>query len=358
MKRNYLNQIVSLLLISLTVVFVSCKKDKLTEHNPMPTKQEVKMDPQVEAIVKRINTFGRQLEDVKRGVYRNESYVDIDSTMWNIEALFNSTFSMPDENYVEKRIQELYFDLSMHRGNKLSIYDVNTLYEDIIQSVKEAYINDGIYEDKGLMSIIVDKDHCDSRAAKLKVTVVSGRTNANMTPSLEFYFGGPFDIDGCWYYGEFGGTCDDPFLLTDAAEALEGALNKNHGTLPLSEENKNIYVDLTMISTKGTEYRRDNGEPYTFYEVNCNHEDLYLTGKELNEYYYWEKQMILNCVPNDPQFMQVLPQDPTFVEINIDGLSYMSGKDMFYYHNHDILYGTKCEVPRSVIGKTMNILNY
>lgn len=316
------------------------------------------MSPHVEYVVKRIKTFERQLDDVKRGVCRNDSYIDVDSAMWNIESLFNSTFSMPDEKYVEKKIQELTFDINDHRDNKLSMYEVNALYENIIRSVKDAYINDGIDEDKDLMSIIVDKDCCDTRAVQLKVTVVSGRTNATVTPSLELYYGGPFDINDCWYYGEFGGTCDDPFLLTDAAEVLEEALNKNYGNTQVLEENKNLYVDLTMISLKCNEYKRSNGEPYMFYKVNCNKDDLYLTGKELNEYYYWEKRMIFEDVLKDPQFVKVLPQDPTFIEINIDGLSYMSGKNVFYYHHHDILYGTKCEVPRSVIGKTKNILNY
>ncbi len=358
MKRNYLNQITSLFLLLFVMAFVSCKKDKLTEPKVSQTKQESSLSPQAEYIVKRIKTFERQLDDVKRGVCRNDSYIDIDSAMWNIESLFNSTFSMPDEKYVEKKIQELTFDVNVHRDNKLSMYEVNALYENVIRSVKEAYINDGIYEDKGLMSIIVDKGYCDSRAVKLKVTVVSGRTDAVKTPTPDLYFGGPFDVNGCWYYGEFGGTCDDPFLLTDAAEVLEEALNRNYGNASSLEGNKNIYVDLTMISLTGNEYKRNNGEPYVFYKLNCNQEDLYLTGKELNEYYYWERQMIFDDVLKDPQFVQVLPQDPTFIEINIDGLSYMNGKDMCYYHRHDILYGTKCEVPRSVIGKTRNILNY
>mgnify|MGYP003289878440 FL=1 len=358
MKRNYFNQITTLLLVSLIIVFVSCKKDKLTEPNVSRHKDEVKVDSKAESIVKRIKTFERQLDDVKRGVYRNDSYIDIDSAMWNIESLFNTTFSMPDENYVEKKIQELTFDIGVHRDNKLSMYDVTALYDDIIRSVKDAYINDGIESDKGLMSIVVGKNNCDTRAVKLKVTVITGRTNTVKQQLPGVYFGGPFKADECWYYGEFGGSCDDPFVMSDAAEQLEKVLNINCGSSASSVDNENIYVDLTMISLKGNEYKGNNGESYMFYKVNSSPDELYLTGKELNEYYNWEKQIIFNEVLKDPKYAEVLPEDPTFIEINIDGLSSMSGKNMIYYHHHDILYGTKCEVPRVLLGSPKNILNY
>ncbi len=356
MKRNYLKQISFLLLLSLVVVFVSCKKERLTDPH-VSQSQDKDMSLRTEAIVKRIKSFESNLNNIKRGV-GDDTYIDVDSAMWNIEALFNSTFSMPDEKYEEKRIQELTFDIGVRRDNRLSMREVNVLYEDIIRSVKEAYINDGIDENKGLMSIIVDKEVGTTRSAKLKVTVVTGRTSTVKEPTMEVYFGGPFALDGCWYYGEFGGSCDDPFLLTDAAELLEDALNKYCGdTLP-ADEYKNIYVDLTMISLKGNEYKGADGDSYMFYKENCAPEELYLTGKELNEYYYWEKRIILNEVPSDSRFASVMPSDPSFIEVNIDGLSQMGGVNTIYYHHHDILYGTKCVVSRYVMGTTKNILNY
>lgn len=359
MKRIYFNQIVSLFLIVLFVFTVSCKKDKLTEPTPSSHVDDLKMDPKAESVVKRIKTFEKQLDAIKRGAYRGESYIDVDSAMWNIEALFNSTFSMPDENYVEKKIQEFTLDVDMYRNNKLSMHDVNVLYDNVIKSVKEAYINDGIDSDKGLMSIIVDKGFADTRSAKVKVTVISGRTNTVINPQMpELYLGTPFNINSCWYFGEFGGSCDDPFLSTDAAEQLERVLNTSCGDVASFENNKNLYVDLTMISLRGNEYKHSNGDYYMFYKVNCSQEDLYLTGKVLNEYYYWEKQMILNKVINDPRYATILPKDPVFIEINIDGLSMMSGNNMIYYHQHDILYGAKYEVPRNVLGSPKNILNY
>ena len=361
MKRIYLNQIVSLFLIVLFVFTVSCKKDKLTDPDYSRTKNVTNKESEAEAIVKRIKTFERQLSDVKRGVLRNESYIDVDSAMWNIEALFNSTFSMPDEKYVEKKIQDLYFDLSVHRDNKLSIYEVNTLYENIIRSVKDAYINDGIDHDKGLMSIIVNKDYSKTRNGKLQVTLITGKTSkldASIPP--EKYIDGPFNDEDCWYFGEYGGSCDDPFLMTDAAELLEDTLNYYYGNTVSSKSSNyiNLYVDMTIISLKGNEYKRDNGDNCLFYKVNCDQEELYLTGKELNEYYYWEKQVIFNKILNDSKYVSVLPNNPCLLEVNIDGLSSMSGNNIVYNHEHNILFGTKYELAKSVMGSFQDILCY
>lgn len=363
MKRNYLKQITSLFLLSLLVGFIviSCKKDKLTEPKYTQAQEEQFSDSKTELIVKRIKKFESQLNEFKSGTQRQDYYVDIDSAMWNIEALFNTTFAMPDAKYVDKKIQELTFDIDVHRDNKFSMKEVNVLYDDIIESVRNAYINDGFTENKGLMSIVVDKGGFDTRAAKLKVTLISGRMNnvTNPNPPIEVMVNGPFDFEGCWYFGEYGGTCDDPFAMVDAAELLEDTINYFCGSYSTlnSAGNRNIYVDMTIISLEGDEYMY-NGNYRLFYKKNCDSKDLYLTGNDMNIYYFDERNVILSSVPNDPQYKTVLPEDPTFIEVNIDGLSYMEGNDIIYNHHHDILYGTKCEVSKSLFGSAKNILNF
>lgn len=362
MKRNYLNQLTSLILVSLIAVslLLSCKKDKLTDSNETYTENESYTESNSEAVVKRIKTFESQLEAVRSGAQRQESYIDIDSAVWNIEALFNSTFSMPDGNYIEKKTQELTFDIKVHRNNKFSMNDVNVLYEDIIESVRDAYINDGFEDDKGIMYIIVDNANSDTRAAQLKVTLVSGRTNTKPKTYIETIVAGPFDFSGCWYYGEYGGTCDDPFVMIDAAELLEDTVNYFYGSDASSlksSNNRNIYVDLAVISLNGNEYPY-NGVYNLFYKKNCAKEDLYLTGADLNGYYFEERNVIFGKVPKDPRFKSMLPENPTFIEIDITGVCSMEGDDVIYNHQHNILYGTKCEVSKNVMGNTKNIIDY
>ena len=87
-------------------------------------------------------------------------------------------------------------------------------------------------------------------------------------------------------------------------------------------------------------------------------EELYLTGKELNEYYYWEKQVIFNKILDDSKYVSVLPNNPCLLEINIDGLSSMSGNNIVYNHEHNILFATKYELAKSVMGSFQDILCY
>lgn len=362
MKRFFSNRI-TLLIISVfvfTSVFVACKKDKLTEPQS-PKKEETYSDDKTKSVVKRIKSFENQLKNIKEGTCRQDFYIDVDSAMWNIEALFNATFSSPDEKYADKKIQELSFDIDIHRDNKLSMRAVNSLYDEIIMSVREAYINDGFTHDKGLMSIVVKRDGLGTRAAKLNVTVISGtttRTQSTEQPQLIEY--GPFKSSACWYYGEYGGSCDDPNLLTDAAELLEDTINYFYGYVPAmkSYSNRNIYVDMTFIQLNGNEYKFDNGKYYLFYKNNCDKDELYLNGEELNRYYSNIKKVIFSKVPNDPRYVPELPKDPSFMEINIDGLRTISGNDVVYNHQCYILYGSKCEVSRNEMGSVKDILTY
>ena len=148
--------------------------------------------------------------------------------------------------------------------------------------------------------------------------------------------------------------------MTDAAELLEDTLNYYYGNTVSSKSSNyiNLYVDMTIISLKGNEYKRDNGDNCLFYKVNCDQEELYLTGKELNEYYYWEKQVIFNKILNDSKYVSVLPNNPCLLEVNIDGLSSMSGNNIVYNHEHNILFATKYELAKSVMGSFQDILCY
>lgn len=358
MKRNFLNQIVlcvSLIFTSL-VVFISCKKDKLTEP-PQNTNQEVATyDFKTNQVVQRIKRFDNQLKKVKQGVCRSNHLVDVDSTIWNMESLFNVTYSSPDENYVDKKIQELSFTINLI-DNKLSIIDVGNLYDEIVMSVREAYRNDGITTDKSLMSLFLKKEEMRSGELKVRAVVVSGRTNEQQHDYEPILYG-PFDADECWYYGELGGSCDDPYILTDAAELLEDTINYIHGYKPEKNSTcRNIYVNLMSVNLSGNEYwDKNNNEYYIFYKEDCEPEELYLDVNELNKYYYNELKVIKDFVPKDPKYMSMFGDDYVFMEINIDGICAYQEKTINQHQNY-IFYGSPYTVNKNEFGSTMNLLN-
>ena len=128
MKPNH-PKLFTLLIIGvlLSVGFVACKKDKITEPLTNDEKQEI-YDSKTNQIVQRIKRFDNQLKEIKQGTYRGDNYINADSAIWNIEALFNTTYSFPDKKFVEKKVHELSFEIDVN-NDMLSMKDVNELYD-------------------------------------------------------------------------------------------------------------------------------------------------------------------------------------------------------------------------------------
>ena len=152
MKLNHFNRIVfiSIGVFTLMLSCLSCEKDKLTESS-IDISDEMNTDVEANLIVQRIKRFDNQIKEVKNGAYRGNEFMNADSALWNIESLFNVTYSFPDKNYVEKKIHELSFTIDAD-NDMLSIKEVSVLYDQIVASVKEAYRNDGIMTDPDIVA--------------------------------------------------------------------------------------------------------------------------------------------------------------------------------------------------------------
>lgn len=359
MKRNRINRIL-LIFISVTALalsFLSCEKDKLTEPAIGIDSEITTSDIKTDLIVQRIKRFENQIKEVKNGTYRGVEYLDADSALWNIESLFNTTYSFPDKNYVDKKMHELSFFIDVD-DEMLSMKDVCLLYDEIIVAVTDVYKNDGFVTNKGLMSLFINKGESRSGELNVKVLAVTGRTDCHQVEYEPVLFG-PFDYDECWYYGEYGGTCDDSYILNDAAELIEDTINYNYGYKPKTKLNyRNIYVDMSYVTLDGNEYwDENNNEYYIFYKTNCDKDELYLDGNELNKYYYNEIRIIKDVIPNDPKYSSMFSEGVEFMEINIDGTKIYKDNDIIYNHQNYIFYGMSCLVDNKVLGNPVDLLN-
>ena len=358
MKRIYLKKGIFIILPVLAVVafFVACKKDKLTDpeyyehHNHNEDKTS-------DYVVNRIMKFDNKLKQIKQGLYRDISNISADSALWDIESLFNATFSFPDRNYVEKKIQKLSFNIDIYDGEYLKMEDVSDLYDDIIISVREAYRNDGIESDKSLMSIVINKGEIISDKLYVDLLMVSGRA-AKKQYNYKAELWGPFKDDDCWYFGEYGGSCDDPSIVYDAAKALEDVINFNYGNRQEeTSAHRNIYVNMTNISLSGNEYWNERlNDYYLYYKVNCPDSLLYLDHNELNKYYHNIRDVIFNVIPNDVKYSSVLPISCEFMEICIDGMFSMEGKNTIHNHNTNVIYGNKHVISKIEMGPAVDLL--
>ena len=357
MKRIHLRRcIVILPILAIAVIIASCKKDKLTEPDDV-NYQNSNSDRMSEYIVNRIKRFDNQLKLIKQGSCRDDSSIAVDSALWNIESLFNATFSFPDRIYVEKRIQELSFKIDVDKDGFLKVHDVSDLYDDIIASVRDAYRNDGFSNDKSLMSIVIKKGNIISGELHFKLLLISGRTAKNQS-NIEAEACGLFKADDCWYFGEYGGSCDDPNIVYDAAKALENIINFNYGNkLEESSGYRNLYVNMTNISLEGNEYWNDRlNDYYIYYKVNCPDSLLYLDYRELNKYLLNMCDVIFRIVPYDSKYSSVLTPTSDFIEVSMEGLFSIDGNNTICNHNTNILYGDKYVVSKLSIGSAVDLL--
>ena len=357
MKPNH-PKLFTLLIIGvlLSVGFVACKKDKITEPLTNDEKQEI-YDSKTNQIVQRIKRFDNQLKEIKQGTYRGDNYINADSAIWNIEALFNTTYSFPDKKFVEKKVHELSFEIDVN-NDMLSMKDVNELYDEIITTVREEYRNDGFTHDKALMSLFVSKNETRSGRLCVDVVAVTGKTDNHQIDYKPFLHG-PFSYDACWFFGEYGGSCDNPDVLTDAAELLEDTINYYHGYKPQECSNRrNIYVNMIYVPLKGNEYwDKNNNEYYIFYKEDCDKDELYIDGNKLNHYYQNELKVIKEFVPKDSEFSYMFADDVMFMEINIDGMTTSEANSTIYNHQNYIFYGTNCSVKQDEFGSPIDLLN-
>lgn len=357
MKRNFLKRIVLITIgvLTMTSVMIACKKDKLTETPEQNKTQISTCDAEAKHIIKRIKNFDNQLKVIKQGAVKQESFLEVDSALWDIESLFNMKYSFPDKRYVERKIHELSFTVNV-QDDKINMTDVVQLYDDIHYSVREVYSNDGYYTNKGLLSVILQKGELRSNELDVKVIAITGKT-ADYDDDNKPVLHGPFDYDECWYFGEYGGSCYDNTILSDAAKILQDTINYYHGNTPINNKlYRNIYIDMTIADVLANQYWNDKtNDYYLYYKVNPDSCDLYLDGNELNHYYYNELEVIMDLVPQDSQYK--LPEDAVFVEILIDGVSQYT-RDYICSHNNYILYAKRYLVESEQVGCPVDLLQY
>lgn len=358
MKRNVFLRYVIVVFAAFVAVYLgACRKNAVTPiiNNSNPTSYD---DPNYTAeaklIVGKINRFKKQIAE-KEYLTKGDSYLSIDSVIWNVEALFNATYTFPDRKYVETVKQNVEFLVETNENEEVLMSAVANLYDLIINDVRQAYANDGILFDKSLMAVDVEKGDRVGNSISIVAHVISGRVdnNALVKDPVE----GPFGPDDCWYFGEYGGTCDDPSVFGDAAEIIEDSINYNYrGSVVPNSGYRNINHNIVRVFLDGNEYVDEDGNYYAyFYRLN-GETPYYLNYEMLNYYYNRELALILNVVPSDPIFQGLWPSNPAFLEVDIAGLIGYVGNQSCAYHRNAITYCNKIMIPSQVMPAPIDLL--
>ena len=356
-KNHKKLSLVLLLALGVAVYLVACKKEIVTPINNIPVQDFdcPGYTDEAKAIVGKIRKFKEQLAD-RENVIRSGISVPIDSVVWNVEALFNAEYTFPDRKYMHTVNQELEFFVDVERGDEISFGAVADLYDEIKGSVRQAYSNDGINDDKSLLAVVVEKGDVVGNRAEIKVHVISGRIdydNSIKTPAA-----GPFDSNDCWYFGEYGGSCDDPSLLCDAAEMIEDTINYYYRENSVPRNGmRRLHFSLFNISLDGNEYFDDSGAPYIYFYGIDDDPPLYMDYQLLNYYYYREVEVLMRILPSDPIYHDMMPVNPVFINVDIMGLLDYVGNGSCYHHKNYAVYGCGLFVPSEVLPGAIDLLD-
>lgn len=354
MKLNILNKITIFAAGVGLVVFglYACRKNQVKPQPEVVNGITLTpdYDAKVKSFVSRVKHFEETLERCK--TMRVTGNMQIDSALWNMEALFNTSYSSPEKDYVETVKQDLTFYVNLDEDGSLPMNEVSNLYENVTDLVREAYANDGITENKSLMTVVFDKGETIGDKSSVEVHVISGRSNDNNGHVI--LEDGPFKPGDCWYFGEYGGSCDDPSIVCDAAEIIEDSINYYFAGTPMPASGfRYVNYNLMTKTLEGPEYLRPNGEPYLYYSHYVNDTSLYFNYAMLNYYFNGEKKVILQLLPEDLKNAGMLPDNLCFVQVDIRGLA----ENGICFHHNSITYGDRILIPIQVIGPTGNLLD-
>ena len=357
-RRRFIGlSVIVMLATGIAIYFEACKKEIVT---PIINMSEVDDDypdytPEAKLVVTKIKKFKNQLVD-KDNVARSGLYVPIDSVVWNIEALFNSEYAFPERKYLKTVKHDLAFFVDMNANHEVAFSVIADLYEEITDRVRLVYADDGIVVDKSLMAVVVEKKEIVGNMAEIDVHVISGRMeNYDLVKDPKE---APFSPGDCWYYGEYGGTCDDPTLLEDAAEILEDTINYYYRKTAVPQIGyRYLNHGMFRVSLEGNEYYDDNGQPYLyFYEANAN-APVYLDHDMMNHYYKRELAVLMNLLPSDSVYHSLMPFSPAFIEVDIQGQLGYVGNSSYYHHKNYVVYGNKALVPVPLLPPQRDLLN-
>ena len=345
MKRLYL-LLVTLLVASMAITTVSCKKEQTTTDTA-----------QGEATLARIMDFKQQVDyykanpDVKDG-----EAVTLDEAIWNIEALFNLTYSYPELSYSRTETADTVLYLPVGSDNTVLLTDLTVFYGQMYEVVRNIY--QGIeLDNKQFLILDVEAGEQHGNQQAIKLHSIQGSVKGIPPTPPPPPQNGPFPPGVSWWYGEDGGSSQGNYGdQKDAADTLAGVLN--YWLVPKAPANYEYIYTYTV--TKTTEPGNHHMYPYSgfseiepryceFYKENPTLADYQLDANMMNYLYFAERYLVLEDLPCNN-----VPSGHVISKIRInDGQGMNSMNEPVIYHTTEAIYGR-----REIVGHNTIIKEY
>ena len=138
MKRFILYTIVLMVVATITVAVVSCKKenrDTLVNNNAQPVKTFT--PPQVDDMNAYLKEFKQKMQTATRG--DNET-LDLEEAAWYLSSVANYDFANVNVEFTDLRYDTLYYQVNVTNG-QVSLTNLNTLYTSVANDIDAFYQN-------------------------------------------------------------------------------------------------------------------------------------------------------------------------------------------------------------------------
>ena len=182
MKR-FSKTLVAAMIVAATsaAIMVGCKKEqdaKLADNG-----QIEQSDKSAEAAIARITDFKKQV-DVRKAQpgMKSAETVSISDAVDDIVELFNAVYAQPENFYVQTVRNSFTINLPLTSEGKVLVDDVVSAYNQSIVSARQAYINDGISDNKGYVGLIAQLGNITDTTAELVFFSTSGQSGDYSTP--------------------------------------------------------------------------------------------------------------------------------------------------------------------------------
>lgn len=284
--------IIVLAIMATAMSFVSCKKDP----TPATTHQS-------KSTLTRIKDFKRQLETVKANPdERSLSYMSIPDAVWNLEALFNYTYALPCNSYGQTICCDTTLYMPVCNNDSVSLVDLYLFNGQMYEAVLTLY-QAAVLDNKRFIILDVESGERNETFQTVKLHTVQGSLKGNNPQPEPPQPWRPFVEGVIWYYG--GDNANSMGYPADAADTLTGMLNAN--LVPKAPEG--YTYTYTGVMNKNTVLGENHPNPFSgyptitpryceFYKENPAPGDYLLNSDQMNYYYFGERHLVLNILPN------------------------------------------------------------
>lgn len=319
--------------MGIAAVFCACNKDNSTVSPEPPGTIN---DP-----IEQLRGFRAQVKAIQAHPdVKNSELMALDDALWDVENLFNLTFSETEQYYVQTNSHEFSLYLPVTEDDNVTVSDAVDLYSQVVEAARNALISD-TFEDKGFISLNIQQTETANGMVRVDFSGKTGARSDHHPPVA--HVDGPFGEDDNWMFACGLGKCDDPDIPSGADKQLQEKLYIELIEPYISADlgYRNVYINRKNILFDGSNYN------LLFFRTDPN--DMCIDHWSMNEYYSGEKRTLSYFIPEQYHLTGY-----QLISIVIDGGPITSPMGITHFNAAE--YGERVQVRIDEFGNVENLL--